>query len=430
MRRHDQSEVLVVGAGPVGMFTALRLAQSGISVKVIDQESRTAGRSYACALHPRSLQLLDEVGVAREAIQMGYRIDKVAFYEGAHRRAELDFSQLPVEFPFVLVLEQCVLEDLLEQKLKERAKLKIQWNHRLADLTMNSGVSATIEELVMTGKGYIVPDFDLEVKKTVSARADYVVGADGQNSLVRQRLEIPSDRTGRPQLFTVYELETETKLLAEMRIVFHEQTVSVLWPFAENKCRWSFQWFEAEKPADFPQKDRNRFTVAEFPGDNDSRHHLQQLLFARAPWFQAGIKHVGWAANIQFDHRVARRFGRERTWLAGDAAHQTGPMGMQSMNVGFREGADLAARLARILREAGSPDLLEAYQFEHRTEWERLLGLQGAFKAGAAASPWVRGHRAELPVCVPASSTEMTLLLRQLGLEFDQVGERETAAVV
>ena len=428
MRRDDRTEVLVVGAGPVGMFTALQLAGSGIAVRLIDQESRTAGRSYACALHPRTLQLLDEAGLAREAIQRGQRIETVAFYEGALRRAEIKLSGLLGEFPFVLVLAQSSLEDLLEKKLQQRG-VKPHWNHRLADLVMRDGAAvADIEEMALTGKGYIVPDFELEVKRTVSARADFVVGADGQNSAVRQRLGIASQETGAPELFTVYELETEAELAPEMRIVWHEQTVSVLWPLAKKKCRWSFQWSQADAPADFPQKDRNRFTVAESPGGKGSRHPLQQLLGARAPWFHAGIQAVGWGADIQFAHRLARQFGRERAWLAGDAAHQTGPVAMQSMNMGMREGADLAAKLKRILREKGSPDLLQDYDLEHRTEWEQLLGLKGGPTAGAAAGAWVRERCAKALSCLPASGRDLGLLLRELGLEWERPGPREAGA--
>jgi len=159
------SEVLVVGAGPVGMFTALRLAECGIGVQLIDQESRTAGHSYACALHPRTLQMLDEVGLARDAIKLGHRIETAAFYESALHRAELKLSLLPVEFPFVLVLQQNILEDLLARKLKERA-IDVHWNHQLTDLTMKNGsATATINELAMEGKGYGVPDFEMAVKK-------------------------------------------------------------------------------------------------------------------------------------------------------------------------------------------------------------------------------------------------------------------------
>ena len=420
MQRHDQTEVLLVGAGPVGMFTALRLAENGIHVQLVDQESCTAGRSYACALHPRTLQLLDEVGVARDAIKLGHRIDQIAFYEGTLRRTELKLSQLPVEFPFVLVLEQNILEDLLEQKLKERAGLEVRWQHRLADLAMKDDVVvATIDELAPDAKGYIVPDFDLAVKKTVSICANFVVGADGQGSIVRQRLDIDYERAGESQLFVVYEIETQSTVLPEIGIVFDQQSAGVLWPLAENKCRWGFQWLPADALADFPQKERNRFAIREFPGPGDSRHHLQQLLRTRAPWFKSGIKNVGWATDIQFEHRLARQFGRDRAWLVGDAAHQTGPVGMQSMNMGFREGADLAAKLTQILREKGSLKLLETYDLEHRMEWEQLLGWKIGPKAGAMTGEWVRQHCEKLPACIPATGMELKLLLRQLGLEFE-----------
>jgi 2-polyprenyl-6-methoxyphenol hydroxylase-like FAD-dependent oxidoreductase len=430
MQREDQTEVLVVGAGPVGLFTALRLAEAGLRVRLIDQEPRTAGRSYACALHPRTLQLLDDAGLAAEAIQRGQRIETVAFYEGAKRRAVVSLSRLPARFPFVLVLSQSVLEDLLEKKLKERSGLKVHWNHRLAGLEMKDGAAAAaIEEMALAGKGYIVPAFEMEVKKTVPVRADYVVGADGQNSAVRQQLGIAWQQSGRPELFTIYELETEANLPPEMSIVLHEQTVSVMWPFAQNKCRWSFQWSQAEAPADFPQKDRNRFTIAECPGEKDSRHQVLQLLADRAPWFQAGVKAVGWGTDIQFEHRLARQLGRNRAWLVGDAAHQTTPVAMQSMNMGMREGAGLAAILKRILRENGSPELLEAYNQQQHTQWERLLGLQGEPKAGPATDAWVRQHGGRMLRCLPALDSDLSLLLNQLGLEFEfaRPAEQSTA---
>lgn len=413
----------------MGMFTALRLADSGLGVQLIDQESRTAGRSYACSLHPRSLQLLDEAGVARDAIQHGHKIESLAFYEEASRRAEIQLSKLPGEFRFVLVLKQSALEDLLEKKLHERARLKIHWNHRLADLGMRDGAAAvTLEELALAGKGYVVPQFEMEVKQTIPAAAEFVVGADGQNSAVRRQLNIESQRIGEPQLFGVYEMETEAELAPEMRIVFHKQTVNVLWPLGPKKCRWSLQLLQPDAPEEFPQKDRNRFLIAEAPNDQDNRHQLQQMLAARAPWFQAGVKEVGWATHIQFDHRCASQFGRGRAWLAGDAAHQTGPVGMQSMNMGLREGADLAARLKLILREKGSLELLQTYDQERRREWERMLGLKGDPKPGARTDAWVRQRGGELPQCIPASGPELTLLLSQLGLEFDPAGPGKAGA--
>jgi 2-polyprenyl-6-methoxyphenol hydroxylase-like FAD-dependent oxidoreductase len=137
---------------------------------------------------------------------------------------------------------------------------------------------------------------------------------------------------------------------------------------------------------------------------------------------------VGWATDIQFEHRLARQFGRDRAWLAGDAAHQTGPVGMQSMNMGFREGADLATKFAMILRDKGSPELMETYNLEHRMEWEQLLGWKAEPQASVVADAWIHQRSARILGCIPASGKELTLLLRQLGLEFEPSCLQKVAA--
>src|ERR1041385_9262024 len=100
--KKDQTEVLVVGAGPVGLLTGILLAEHGIDFQVIDSEERTAARSYACALHPSSLQLLHRLGLSEALLRHGRRIPKIAFYDGESCRAEINFSQLGGDFPFLL----------------------------------------------------------------------------------------------------------------------------------------------------------------------------------------------------------------------------------------------------------------------------------------------------------------------------------------
>jgi hypothetical protein len=101
---------------------------------------------------------------------------------------------------------------------------------------------------------------------------------------------------------------------------------------------------------------------------------------------------------------------------------------MQSMNMGFREGADLALKLTTILRDKGSPDLLESYDLESRMEWEQLLGWKGSPQASSLTDEWIRERSAQIPVCIPASGMELTLLLRQLRLKFERSGVREVEA--
>lgn len=182
------------GAGPVGMLTALLLTQHGLRTRIIDQKSRTARHSYACALHPGSLGILQRAGVADAVIKLGRRVESVGLYEGAARRAQVKLSDLPGPYPFAVVLAQFLLEELLEEKLRA-AGVHVEWQTRLCKIERDGhGVDASIEKLAPTGRGYVIPDLATAVQTGAKVRADLVVGADGHHSLVRQQLGIPSIR--------------------------------------------------------------------------------------------------------------------------------------------------------------------------------------------------------------------------------------------
>jgi 2-polyprenyl-6-methoxyphenol hydroxylase-like FAD-dependent oxidoreductase len=409
---------LVVGAGPVGLFTAVLLAESGIRVKVIDQESRTTTHSHACALHPRTLRLLDLAGVAADLVKRGQRIDTMAFYQGKQRRAELRLADPALEFPFMLVVPQSALEEALEERLSRMENVEVDWNHRLADVkNASGGAVASIEKFTKSSKGYIVPDWDYIVEKTTRTSAEFVVGADGSNSHVRQCLGIEYEPVGAPESYVVYDFASGTSVGPEMRVVLDEAGTSVMWPFSSHRCRWSFQTMLAAA-GDFSEKDRSVFQVEEPADDDDSQHRLQRLLERRAPWFEGNVQELDWSTEVQFGRRLARQFGQERCWLVGDAAHQTGPIGTQSMNIGFCEAAELAKGIRQIVRDQGSLDLLQEYGTRRRAEWQRLLGLNGGLKATDTTAPWVREHSARFLSCLPASGVELKRLVDQLGLDF------------
>ena len=153
--------------------------------------------------------------------------------------------------------------------------------------------------------------------------------------------------------------------------------------------------------------------------EENSEHHFKKLLQACAPWFKTDILNVDWATDIQFEGRMAARFGQGRCWLAGDAAHQTGPIGVQSLNEGLWEAADLADKLAQILDGTGTTDLLETYDNEHRGIWRKLLGISAHPKPGPRAEPWIVKHANSLLPKIPASGAELKSLLGQLNLLMD-----------
>jgi 6-methylpretetramide 4-monooxygenase / 4-hydroxy-6-methylpretetramide 12a-monooxygenase len=133
MFRHPDPEVLVVGAGPVGLVAALFLQQHGIAVEIVDMHQRTTQHSYALALHPRTLRILDEAGLSERLISAGRKLTKLAFYQGAERRAEIDYAALASKHPYLLLVRQSVLERSTEEALRQN-KLKVLWGHRLQAL--------------------------------------------------------------------------------------------------------------------------------------------------------------------------------------------------------------------------------------------------------------------------------------------------------
>jgi 6-methylpretetramide 4-monooxygenase / 4-hydroxy-6-methylpretetramide 12a-monooxygenase len=411
--REERTEVLVVGAGPVGLWTALLLAEAGVQVAIIDREERTAARSYACALHPRTLKLFQAIGLLRTVLEAGRRVQTVGFYEQSVRHADLNLPEAAGDF--LLILPQDQLEKLLEQRLRESG-VGVYWNHRFDDLTQEGDdVSVTIEELGGTGTGYIVPHWESGVKNRRTLRAQLVIGADGRQSLVRQRLGLDFQRTGESQVFAAFEFESDAAATEEVRIAMND-TTNVLWPLPGNKWRWSFQMLNDKGPPEFPEKERRAVRLSEPNVDERIRETVQRVARNRAPWFNANIQTVTWCTEVVFEPGLAKAFGQGRCWLAGDAAHQTGPAGVQSMNAGFREGKKLSELIPVILREQAPIDSLEEYGRENSLIWRQLLGLTGGLTAGRDTDAWIAAHRARLLPCLPATGPDIGALAQSLNL--------------
>jgi 2-polyprenyl-6-methoxyphenol hydroxylase-like FAD-dependent oxidoreductase len=350
--QHSQTPTLQYSIHPTGLLAANLLADAGIEVQLIDREERTATRSYACALHTRSLKLLSELGLAEAALRQGRRISAMAFYDGEVRCAEARFSELDEEFPFLLVLPQSALEDLLEQRLRKKAGASLHWNHRFDGFEAEEhALVANVEKLGGTAVGYIVPHWETVVEKRFAVRTQFVIGADGHNSLVRHRAGIEYQRLHEPQSFVACEFTCDSGERDELRVVLDQGTTNVLWPLPGDEFRWTFQLIHSEVSGEFPEKQRRQTSAAEPLLNERIRAGIQRLAKQRAPWFVSKVNEINWCSQVVFQQGLAREFGRGRCWLAGDAGHQTGPVGVQSMNAGLGEAQELATCLYSILRE-------------------------------------------------------------------------------
>src|ERR1039457_7269002 len=231
------------------------------------------------------------------------------------------------------------------------------------------------------------------------------------------RSGIEHTRVAGPEFFAAYEFEPVEKVEDEVRVVLDKSTTNVLWPLLGNRCRWTFQVMKSDLASEIPEKERREARFAEKAVDERIRQYVEKVAKERAPWFSAGVKGITWCTEVVFEQRIVRQFDRDRCWLAGDAAHQTGPVGVQSMNVGMAEAVSLAGALRGILREETQVSLLEGCEREWQAEWRRLLGLNGGLKPGNETSPWVRERRARILSCLPASHEDLAPLAGQLRLD-------------
>ena len=397
MFQHEEPEVLVVGAGPVGLVAALFLGDKGVRVEIVDMEQRTTQHSYALALHPRTLRVLDEVGITGKLVSQGRKLSRVAYYEGPDRRAEIDFSTLSSTHPYLLILRQSLLERTIEEELHRR-KQKILWDHRLQALDLRAGrPHAEIAKLERVATGYPMARTEWVVARTERVDPHFVIGADGYDSAVRRMSGIEMAEHGGGQIHSVYEVEAQGELPAEVRVVLDPDATSVYWPLENGRCRWGFQIADASTHA-------------------STMPRLQELLARRAPWFKAKPVEIYWSTMALFEWRLARRFGTANVWLAGDAAHQAAPAGVHSMNGGIREARELASRMSRILKAGASPALLEEFGRESHADWQGLLGAGRDLRALPGADPWVAANRARILSCMPASGDDLAPLLAQLHL--------------
>jgi 2-polyprenyl-6-methoxyphenol hydroxylase-like FAD-dependent oxidoreductase len=387
----ERVQTLVVGAGPVGLFAALCAARRGLQVLLLDQSWRDYAPGHATLLHPSSLALLEEGGLAEALKAKGRLVERLDVHIDG---GQVHTVTLPS--PALAVAQSLLEEALLEALRKQNVELRAA--HQATTIDQHDErveVRVMRRELIALGSQAFGSEWE-PVESSI-IHADFVIGADGYDSRVRSALGIEVVDLGNTETFTMFELPTQQASDAAAQLCFNDELGSMMVPLAGERARWAFQINDKlDRTADL------------------ARFH--ELLAEREPGREARAERVDWGTVIQFERRLARRFGKRRAWLVGDAAHVTSPLGGHSMNVGLLEARDLVQRIADCVESSSGLTALERYGSERGREWHKLLGLNVRFDLLPHAPPWLATHARRVVPALPASGAELTQLLSGLGL--------------
>lgn len=229
-----------------------------------------------------------------------------------------------------------------------------------------------------------------------SFEADFVIGADGYESTVREALGVQLVPRGPLQSFAFFDAATQ-RSGNEAQLALSEEQMTSVYPLQGGQSRFSFQLGRSlHKAPDVSA--------------------LHELLLARLPWYGDEILSCDWSGVAEFRHALVEQFGVGRVWLAGEAAHLAGPLGVQSLNVGLDEADELAQRMANALRTPGAPPFGEHYNARRTQQWRRVLGLEAHATMTSRSPRWAQRYVDRLTACLPASGADLEDLLAQLNL--------------
>lgn len=342
-------DVIIVGAGPVGLMLAIQLQRRGIRYRLL--ESRP-GRDYWCkalGVSPRTLEIFDQMGILGEALARGlfFTARNTLVGDKIVDRAEVD----PERYPYnAMAMGQFDTEEILESELR-RAGGQIEWSSLVTRMERNfSGV-----EVEWSAPG-----------QTCQAQCRYLVGCDGAHSFVRKSLGLAFEGEKFEQPFFLGDVEldwdrshTEVWKLVQVNDQGKLTNVVMVVPIPGNPRRYRISTTLPRELAENPLEP------------------LEMLRQVCMPVLPAGssIDNLRWASHYSISHRLVERYRERNCFLAGDAAHIHPPIGGLGMNTGLQDAFNLGWKLAAVLRGEALETLLETYQVERHKVGQEVVEL-------------------------------------------------------
>lgn len=344
----SNSDVLIIGAGPVGLTLANELVRHGVTPRIVDKSERVREVSKALILHVRTQEILDKVGIMARVQDEAEPLREVVVHAYGQQIGGWDLDRIDSPYPHPLILGQNRTQHILQDQLGSRG-VRVEYGLDATALDLQENEAA-----VTLRSG--------ERTECISAR--YVVGCDGSNSLVRRAMGASFDGE---------RYSGEQFIQADCRI---------RWGLPKGRSYLFLTpdgyMMAIEMPGDvvrifisLPDEPGSAGAAAadhqigaveatnEPPTLDEIRHHLMRL-----SGFKSTLSEASWLARYRTSHRYADRFQDRCAFIAGDAGHVHVPIGGQGMNTGLQDAFNLGWKLAGVIKGVLQPNILETYQSE------------------------------------------------------------------
>jgi 2-polyprenyl-6-methoxyphenol hydroxylase-like FAD-dependent oxidoreductase len=382
----SETQVLIVGAGPAGLAAAVTLAGHGVPFVLVDRLTAPETTSRAAAVHARTLQVLEKLGVAETMVAAGLKVPAVVLRDRDTTLLRIDFSGIDSRYKFILALPQNETEAILTTRLAALGGRIERGQEAVAVTPEADSVSVTVRD---------------EAGGQTAVRARYVVGADGYHSVVREASGIGFTPGTYAQSFVLADVHMDWPLPPdEMQGLLAREGVALVVPFSADR-------FRIVATADH---------APETPGLQD----VQTLLDQRGPLSAAArVRDIIWSSRFRIHHGVAAQYRSGRAFLAGDAAHVHSPAGGQGMNIGIQDAVALGERLAEVLAGRQPDAWLDGYERARRPVAEQVVALTDRMtRVGTMTGPAgqaVRNLMLRAIDHIPAAKARIAAQMAELG---------------
>lgn len=330
-------DVVIVGAGPVGLYLGALLLQEGLSVRILEKRTEPSQYSRAIGIHPPALHALERAGVAESMVAEGVRIPVGVARRGGREVARLSFAQAPAAGPFVLSLKQTRTEAILAARVAALDPAALV-RGLCVDSLHDAGAFVTLA-------GHRSGGVRGAEEEAATFRARLVVGADGARSTIRKLANIPTTGRDYPDTYLMGDFPDSGRDGAAAVLHLEPGGIVESFPVPGGLRRWVV-------------------------------HTDSLLLGATATDLAAFIEErtgarVDAAANSMLSafgvrSTLATRMVAGRIALLGDAAHEISPIGGQGMNLGWLDAAALAPIIVAALRGESTGRRLLLFERQRR----------------------------------------------------------------